>query len=109
MTALVVSNGDDALLELPDREAWHFPRRKDGTFSGHHPADGPEVISELERLQREGAGYLVVPATSTWWLDHYEGLRRYLEEGHLADRSEVAVIYELGEQVEPGSPLKEAV
>ena len=37
------------------------------------------MIAELERLRERGAQYMVIPATSLWWLDHYQGFRRYLD------------------------------
>jgi len=75
----VVSRGDDELLRLGGCEAWHFPQVEDGTYAGHYPADSEEAIAQLEALRARGAQYLVIPATSSWWLGHYDGLARYLE------------------------------
>jgi len=72
-TVLVVSHGDDELLALGDREAWHFPRAADGSHTGYHPGSSEEAVEQLERLKAEGAGYLVLPSASRWWLEHYEG------------------------------------
>jgi GT2 family glycosyltransferase len=80
-TILVVSRGDEELLRLDGRRAWHFPRSDDGSYAGHHPADSHEAIARLEEQRAAGAEYIVFPATATWWLDHYEGLRRHLD-GH---------------------------
>jgi GT2 family glycosyltransferase len=77
---LVVSRGDDSLVELPEREGWHFPREADGAYAGRHPVDSDEAIAELEKLRAEGAQYLVIPAGDAWWLDHYEDFARHLEE-----------------------------
>jgi GT2 family glycosyltransferase len=82
-TVLVVSRGDETLLELGDHRALHFPQGEDGSWSGHHPGDSAEAIGQLEALRDGGAGYLVVPATYSWWLNHYEGL-----QCHLASRYE---------------------
>ena len=76
---LVVSRGDDALLELSGRRAAHFPQDGSGAWSGHHPADSEEAIGQLEELRGNGAGYLVVPPTYRWWLNHYDGLREHLD------------------------------
>jgi ATP-binding cassette, subfamily B, bacterial len=98
---LVVSRGDEALVELDGREAWHFPQLDDGTYAGHHPADDGEAIDHLEELRERGADYLVLPATSLWWLDHYEGFRRHLERYPCASEDrETAVIYELNDPAE---------
>jgi GT2 family glycosyltransferase len=85
-TVLVVSRGDEALLELDDHRALHFPQGEDGSWAGHHPGDSAEAIGQLEALRDGGAEYLVVPATYSWWLSHYEGLQR-----HLASRYETLV------------------
>jgi GT2 family glycosyltransferase len=77
-TVAVVSRGDDGLLDLGDRRAWHFPQEEDGTYAGRHPADGDEAISLLERLRERGAGYLVIPEEDAWWLEHYGELGRHL-------------------------------
>jgi GT2 family glycosyltransferase len=98
-TALVVSKGDDALVEADGRDLRHFPQLEDGTYSGHHPADDDEAIAELERLRERGAEYLVVPASSMWWLDHYQGFSHHLERYRRSDADPAtAVIYQLKER-----------
>lgn len=77
---IVTSRGDDALLKLDDRDAWHFPQTPEGLWAGHHPASSEEAIEQLERLRERGARYFVLPRTSFWWLDHYAGLDRHLRE-----------------------------
>jgi hypothetical protein len=79
-TVLVVSKGDENLLRLGSRTGWHFPRTEDGRYAGHYPADSDDAVRQLELLRERGAGYLVFPATSMWWLDHYPELGRHLEE-----------------------------
>ena len=55
-TVLVVSNGDDELLQLgADRRGWHFPQMEDGTYAGYHPGDSAEAIAHLEALCESGA------------------------------------------------------
>jgi GT2 family glycosyltransferase len=71
-TVLVVSNGDDELLELgANRRGWHFPQLQDGTHAGHHPADSTEALAHLSALRQEGAQYILFPSTGFWWLDYY--------------------------------------
>lgn len=74
----VVSRGDEALVELEGRIAWHFPRLEDGRWLGHHPKDSEEAIARLERLRRQGARYLLFPSTTLWWLTHYEDFAQHL-------------------------------
>ncbi|MGY1703972.1 glycosyltransferase family 2 protein [Geodermatophilus sp. SYSU D00697] len=78
-TVLVVSKGDDELLELGGRRAMHFPQDDRGVYAGHHPADDREAVDDLQALCVRGADYIVFPETSMWWLDHYTGLKAYLE------------------------------
>jgi hypothetical protein len=89
-TVLVVSRGDESLLELEGRHALHFPQEADGAYAGHHPADSAEAIVQLERLRKLGAGYLAVPETDAWWLDHYEDLARHLTDHYQALTHETA-------------------
>jgi polysaccharide pyruvyl transferase WcaK-like protein len=79
-TALVVSRGDGELLKLDGREGWHFPQTPSGIYAGHHPADSAAATSHLEELRAQGAGYLIIPNTCFWWLDHYAGFRDHLNE-----------------------------
>ncbi|HEY2055035.1 MAG TPA: glycosyltransferase family 2 protein [Solirubrobacterales bacterium] len=85
---LVVSRGDDALLDLDGRRARHFPQAPDGGWAGHHPADSSEAIGHLERLRAGGARYLVVPPTYRWWLRHYEHFHAHLDEHYQAVHSD---------------------
>lgn len=77
-SVVVISRGDERLLELNGRRASHFPQGPDGGWAGHHPADSAEAVAHLEQLREGGAEYLVVPPTYRWWLSHYEGLNDHL-------------------------------
>jgi hypothetical protein len=57
-TVSVVSHGDDALLDLSGRRAWHFPQTPGGTYSGSHPADGAEAVAHLEINRARGRAIL---------------------------------------------------
>jgi GT2 family glycosyltransferase len=81
-TVLVISRGDEQLLQLNGRRAEHFPQAEDGGWAGHHPADSEEAIAHLESLRERGAEFLVVPPTYLWWLRHYEGLREHLDANY---------------------------
>jgi hypothetical protein len=103
-TLLVVSRGDDSLLELPERRAWHFPREANGQYAGRHPADGAEAVAQLEALRARGASYLAIPATDAWWLEHYTELTRHLDERSvpLTHRGAPCLVFHLTGV--PGSP-----
>ena len=73
-TVLVVSNGDDDLLQLGgERQGWHFPQMEDGTYAGFHPGESADAISHFEALRERGAQYIVFPETALWWLGFYGG------------------------------------
>jgi Phytanoyl-CoA dioxygenase (PhyH) len=95
-TVLVVSRSDDELVDLEDRQGWHFPQDETGAWAGHYPADSAGAISHLEELQAKGAQYMVFPASGLWWLDHYAELGQYLERRHeLVVRSADCAIFKL--------------
>jgi GT2 family glycosyltransferase/SAM-dependent methyltransferase/glycosyltransferase involved in cell wall biosynthesis len=77
---VVISKGDPVLVQLGDHDAWHFPRNEDGQFAGYYPADSGTAIAHLESLRARGAGYLLVPASCRWWLNHYTEFGDHLKE-----------------------------
>jgi glycosyltransferase involved in cell wall biosynthesis len=104
-TVLMISRGDQELVELTDRVGWHVPQTEDGTYAGHHPDDSDAAIRQLERLRERGADYLLIPATSSWWLDHYEGFRRHLEQRYVrwSPDPEACVVFALADPPTPTS------
>jgi GT2 family glycosyltransferase len=96
-TVIVVSKGDDELLRLDGRKGWHFPRDRNGEYSGHYPRDSAEAIAHLEELRSMGGEYFALPATALWWLEHYAAFRDHLDAHHveLARDHEAGVIYGL--------------
>jgi glycosyltransferase involved in cell wall biosynthesis len=75
---IVVSKGDDELLQIPGRTIQHFPHRGNGNYTGHHPADSNEAIEHLEKARARGAEYFVIPKTYLWWLEHYRDFGEHL-------------------------------
>lgn len=98
-TVAVVNKGDKALLELDGRHGWHFPRQDDGGYAGYHPASTDEVIARVEAVRAAGAAFLLFPASSFWWLEHYVGLREYLEGRYrtVTRQDDTCVIFALGD------------
>ena len=76
---VVVSRGDDNLLQLGPRRGWHFPQTEAGVYAGFYPADSGEAIAHLEEIRRKGADYLLFPSTAFWWLGFYGDFQKYLE------------------------------
>jgi GT2 family glycosyltransferase len=93
---LVVSRGDRELVKLADREGQHFPQDVDGRYLGHHPRDSEEAIARLEDLRSDGAGYLVLPSTAYWWLEHYKEFAEHLGRSYPVSDHGVCTIYRLG-------------
>ena len=108
----VVSKGDDELLELGSREAWHFPRDHAGEYTGIYPETSREAVAHVAEVRSCGASYFAFPVTSVWWLDHYRGLRDYLETHgvRVADDPDAGVIYRLasGDAKPPRAPAVES-
>jgi GT2 family glycosyltransferase len=77
-TVAVIGNGDDELLRLNDRRAWHFPQTAEGVYAGHHPLDSRAAIDHLEEVRASGAEFLVIPQPSSWWLDFYSDFAEHL-------------------------------
>ncbi len=78
-----VSRGDDALLGVDGRLGSHFPRAESGSYAGHHPPDSAAAIAHLEELRATGIHYLAIPASSRWWLSHYEEFAGYLRSRYV--------------------------
>src|SRR5262249_46904811 len=73
------------------------PQDERGQYAGHYPADSDQAIAHLKRAHNGEPGYVVVPATAFWWLDHYEGLRAHFDRTCelLVDEAETCRIYRL--------------
>jgi hypothetical protein len=78
----VVSRGDERLVELPGMAGRHFPESAPGVWAGYHPGNSDEAVAALEEMRGSGIEFLLVPAASLWWLDHYEGFRDHLESNY---------------------------
>jgi hypothetical protein len=74
----VVSRGDRALVDVPGREVWHFPRNEFGVWAGFHPADGADAVRRLDAAVRDGATHFVLPSSTRWWLEYYDELAEHL-------------------------------
>ena len=99
--ALVLSKGDDALLECAG-DAAHFPQGPNGVYAGHYPADGAAAITHLEQCKEAGGGeFLVIPGTAYWWLDYYgEFAQHLLATGRVVHHDEHCLIFDLRPQPE---------
>jgi hypothetical protein len=96
-TVLIVSKGDDQLMNLEGRRAWHFPQTEGGVYAGYNPADSAAAVEHLEQLRAKGADFILFPHTARWWLDHYEDFRKHLEGRYqkVLDKEDVGVLFAL--------------
>jgi hypothetical protein len=110
-TVAVISKGDDALLDLQGLAGLHLPQTEDGTYAGHHPGSSEDAITAVKALQGRGASHLVVPASSSWWLEHYTGLREHLlAHGEVVGyEADVGVVFGLGAAVQGSAVLRAAL
>ena len=76
---MVVSKGDNNLLQFEGRTGCHFPETGTGVYAGYHPGDSAAAIASLEAAIARGHQFLLFPGTSLWWLEHYVGFRAHLD------------------------------
>jgi GT2 family glycosyltransferase len=97
-TVVVVSKGDEELLRLEGRQAWHFPRAADGSYPNLYPAHSGEAIAQIESLRAKGASHLLLPKPAFWWLEHYREFKDHLEQHYplIVRDAETCLIYDLG-------------
>jgi hypothetical protein len=97
---IVVSKGAEEMLRLDVQRAWHFPQNGEGVYAGYYPADSAEAVAHLEELREKGAGFLLFPVTSLWWLEHYPKFKQHLDAHYqLIWSGEPCTIYRLSEPV----------
>jgi GT2 family glycosyltransferase len=79
---VVVSRGDDALLQLEPRRALHFPPSEEGGWAGYHPATSEDAVLQLEAMRAAGGQFLLLPSSGLWWLEHYSSFGEHLEANY---------------------------
>ena len=99
-TILVISRGDDSMLDLGRRTAWHFPQANGDEYAGHYPASDAQALAQLEELRRRGARFLVIPATGSWWLSYYTEFAARLQRSRVVDVPGTCSIYALSGNTE---------
>jgi 2-polyprenyl-3-methyl-5-hydroxy-6-metoxy-1,4-benzoquinol methylase len=110
-TVVVVSKGDNELLKLEGRRAWHFPQREDGVYAGYYPADSAAAIAHLEALRAKGGQFLLFPQTAFWWLEHYAEFKQHLESHYrvVVRQEDTCLIFALRElETERRQPIDQS-
>lgn len=70
-----------------------------GEFAGA-PVDDESAIAEIEKEKNKGAGFVVVPWSCFWYMDHYRKMKAYLETNATCLlANELVVIYDLHNQL----------
>jgi hypothetical protein len=101
-TGIVISRGDENLVNINGRKGWHFPCNEHGWYAGHYPANSAEAIAHMESLREHGGDFLLIPAASFWWLHYYREFQHYLDTTYQRIWSDAAcVIYQLNPQLNP--------
>jgi 2-polyprenyl-3-methyl-5-hydroxy-6-metoxy-1,4-benzoquinol methylase len=93
---LVLSRGDDELLQIAPCRGYHFPQGEDGKYAGYYPVDGISAVEHLTNVHAKGAQFLLIPETSLWWLDEYRELAVYLNGSctRIIDEPGICVLFE---------------
>jgi Glycosyl transferase family 2 len=95
-TVLVVTGGDEQLLDAGYRQAIHFPGETCGAYPGYLPDDGATAVDLLRLERKRGAAYLVIPSASLWWLQSYTELADHLDaEAALVRFADNTAVYSL--------------
>ena len=106
---IVISKGDPDLLDVEGQHARHFPQDEQGDYAGHYPAESGEAIAHLEALRARGGGFLVIPSSAFWWLEHYAGLAHHLDTNYRKIwKSADCQIYELAGPDQSRATLRRA-
>jgi hypothetical protein len=77
---LVATYGDDALLQLGERQTETFPRQSPHISADYTDVSDEAAIAQLGELRAEGAAFLVVPSPALPWLANHPALEHYLTE-----------------------------
>jgi GT2 family glycosyltransferase len=97
---LVVSKGDDRLLQVPNRRCSHFPQDESGGYLGYYPQTGDDALQMLETAESAGAEFFVLPATYMWWLDQYPELAERLSHTRpVVDQADLCLVFGLADSL----------
>jgi GT2 family glycosyltransferase len=94
---IVVSKGDESLLDLYGREAWHFPQELNGEFAPQYPNGATAIIGHLETLRAEGGEYFLVPKPMSGWLQGHPKFSQHLSHHYalVVQDEDTCTIFEL--------------
>jgi GT2 family glycosyltransferase len=95
----VISKGDESLLDLYGREAWHFPQEPDGDYAPQYPNGATAMIAHLEVLRAEGADYLLVPKPMLGWFQGHPKFNQHVNHHYpiAVEQDDACTIFALDE------------
>jgi GT2 family glycosyltransferase len=93
----VVSKGDESLLDLYGREAWHFPQEVNGDYAPQYPNGATTMIAHLEMLRAEGAEYLLIPKPMSGWFGGHPKFNQHVRRHYpvAVEQEDACTIFEL--------------
>jgi GT2 family glycosyltransferase len=96
-TVIVLGKAERELLDLQGRNVWRFPQSPDGEYAGYYPACSTAAIVHLEAIRSKGAGFLLIPEISRWWLEHYVDFAQHVRRRYpcLLDETGVGLYFSL--------------
>ena len=87
---------EDRFARPPGAQGRIFPFLEHGGLYWGIPENDASALAELERLESEGARYIVFPWITFWWLDHFTGLAaRLRSKGETVLEDDRLVIFDL--------------
>ncbi|MGZ8513075.1 MAG: class I SAM-dependent methyltransferase [Candidatus Limnocylindria bacterium] len=95
---LVVRAEDDEPVDVPYREVWEFPERRDPSNPTKAAPDARSLMVQLDGFWAGGAEYLVVPSSAFGWLDANPEFKSFLDFRYTATVRDPAscILYDLG-------------
>ncbi len=103
---LVVSDGDEDLVDVGSHPCWPFPQGRDGGWAGYDPVDGDAAVNHLDAQRARGARYFVLPKRAFSWRYRFPELFEHLErEYQRVHQDEYLAVYDLAPQATAGPRL----
>jgi hypothetical protein len=96
---MAANNGDPTPLYYSRRRGWHFPQASNLPWLWPWPANGREVINELEHLRAEGGSYLILTQYTFYLLwGEYSEFQKHLDSAYRRIRdTDEYIIFDLTE------------
>jgi hypothetical protein len=103
--AVVLSGGDEALLQHAGCRATHLTQDRFGSCSTPLPESNRSVIVQLEAARARCADLLIIPTSGRWWVERFPDFASYLTRRYVlrADEPDAGMLWDL----RSASPLRD--